>query len=166
MADKKYYVAAKKSVTTRVGIKGEGVEVNKKMLGVDSKRMDVLVEKEILTNEKPDVRTKAEIVTERNLEKKNKKDAKDIAARKLREVTVSAHKAGIEVPKNATFEVIEKLIADKAKSDKSEEAKKLKDLLEVAKKAGITVPKDSTIEAIEKLIADKAEADKKAEENK
>lgn len=64
MADKKYYVQERKSLSSPRGIKGPGEEV---FSGKDfsEKNLKNLVDKKIIGTEKPDTRTKAEIVKER-----------------------------------------------------------------------------------------------------
>ncbi len=73
MADK-YYVQERKSVTSLQGIKSPGDEVTEKMFKGGEKSIKGLIAKEIIGTKKPDLRTKAELVKERE-EKKKKKAA-------------------------------------------------------------------------------------------
>ena len=60
MADKKYYIAKGKSLTTKQGVKGEGFEITTKNTGCDVKRLDELVEKGLVTNTNPSAEAKPE----------------------------------------------------------------------------------------------------------
>lgn len=76
MADKKLYVQANRSVTSLKGIIPEGDEISSKMLKGGEKSIEGLLKKEVIGEKKPDLRTKAEIVREREAKKlaeKNKK---------------------------------------------------------------------------------------------
>lgn len=76
MADKKYYIAKGKSLTTKQGVKGEGFEITAANTGCDTKRLDELVEKDLATNTKPDLRTDAEKKAEAEAKKKAEEKVK------------------------------------------------------------------------------------------
>jgi hypothetical protein len=75
MADNKLYVQAGKSVTSKRGILGEGTEVSSKDFKGE-KSVEALIARGTIGKEKPDLRTKAEIVKEREEEKLAKKNKK------------------------------------------------------------------------------------------
>jgi hypothetical protein len=127
MSTIKYYVQARKSVTSKRGLLAEGTEVFENDFGGGKKSIDGLLEKKIIGKEKPDSRTKAEIVKAREIEKKSKAaadtkasldkknagDKKKEAAEKLESLKKEAAELKIDFPDKATAEEIEKLIIDK-----------------------------------------------------
>ena len=92
MSDKKLYVQAGKSVTSKRGLLGEGSEVEEKDFTGGEDSIKGLLKKEVIGEKKPDFRTKAEVVKERE-ENKKAKNAKVVTEKEPSEdKTLGIHK--------------------------------------------------------------------------
>ncbi len=117
----KYYVQARKSVTSKRGLLDEGTEVFENDFAGGKKSIDGLLGKKVIGKEKPVLKTKSQVVKEReaakkskaDLDKKDASDKKKEAAKKMGLLKKEAAELKIDIPDKATAEEIEKLISDK-----------------------------------------------------